>query len=118
MKAHFTVDLNEGRLAEVGCLYCNDTVEVALSPAYPPRAYVLSLNCQRCGRQLAEYDNFTYLVPPESFRPKGVPASPSPFEEVTTMAGQHGVAGHSPFGPDEDEERAVARNRHLQRRRR
>lgn len=112
MSATMTVDLNEGRIAELGCLYCNDTVEVALSPAYPPRAYVLSLNCQQCGRQLCEYDNFSHLVPPESFTPKGVSSRPSPFE-VTSLAGRN-LTGPS-FGPSESDERETARNRHVRR---
>jgi hypothetical protein len=105
---YMTVSLDEGNRLPLGCLFCNETVVAHLAIAYPGTAYIVSLNCSQCSRQLAEYDEFSLVVPASSFNPFGSTKASS--YEVTAMADQRG-AGRPAFEGDADYWTAVTQQR-------
>lgn len=51
-----TVDLDEGRYADLCCMACGVDVGGVLTIARPFRWYVYALECQECGEQLVEFE--------------------------------------------------------------
>jgi hypothetical protein len=51
---HF--DANEGRYLELGCIYCQQTVECHIGMAAPVRMYVACFSCPDCMEQLIEFE--------------------------------------------------------------
>ena len=50
-----TIDADEGRYVEIGCLSCLEDVVATVGFAHPVLMYQAALNCE-CGQQLIEWE--------------------------------------------------------------
>ena len=53
-----TLDLDEGRYVDLGCLHCHADTRGRLGVAVPLRVYIVCLWCSQCGEQIVEWDGF------------------------------------------------------------
>jgi hypothetical protein len=62
VKPKLTVDLDEGRIVELGCCGCRETAGAVYVIARPFHMYLAALDCPVCGTQLVQFDAFTMEV--------------------------------------------------------
>jgi ribosomal protein S27E len=53
-----SLDLNEGRFLEIGCVECKTDVNTRLAKSQRFPVYFVSLDCPSCGEELVEFDTF------------------------------------------------------------